>query len=64
MFQFFLGQIKLNKAKKLIRPIPRESIIRRDENRKPVLTAFVKILETNEDLPEEAVKVWVKSTNI
>ena len=55
---------ELNKAKKLIRPIPRESIIRRDENRKHVLTAFVKILETNEDLLEETVKVWVKSTNI
>jgi hypothetical protein len=40
---------ELNKTKKLIRPVSRESIIHGDENRKPILTAFVEILETNED---------------
>lgn len=40
------------------------SIIHSDKNRKTVPTTFAEILETNEGLSVETVKVFVKSKNI
>lgn len=55
---------EMDQARKLIRPNPREPIIRKDKERKPVLDALVKIFETHEELPAEELKAWVESIKI
>ena len=55
---------EMDNARKLIRPNPREPIIRKDRERRPVLCALVKILEANEDLPAKELKAWVKLIKI
>jgi len=55
---------EMDNARKLIRPNPCEPIVRKDRERKPVLDALVKILETHEDLPTKEVKAWIKSIKI
>ena len=55
---------ELNEARKLIRPNPSEPIIRKDKERKPVLDAFVKILETHDDLPAKELEAWVEEIKI
>ncbi len=52
---------EMDSARKLVRPNPCEPIIRNDRDRKPVLDALVKMLETHEDIPIKEVKAWVKS---
>ena len=52
---------ELNEARKLIRPNTSEPIIHKDKERKPVLDAFVKILEKNENLSEEELSEWIES---
>lgn len=51
-------------ARKIIRPNPYEPVIRKDNDRKPVLVALVQILETHEDLPEKELIKWVGSIKI
>jgi hypothetical protein len=46
-----------NKAKKLIRNVPRDSVSRVEDNMKPVHITFLKILRVSEDLPDKMVKV-------
>ncbi len=55
---------ELNAAEKLIRPNPREPVVGKDKERKPVLDALVKILETYEELPAKELKAWVESIKI
>ncbi|MHB1492820.1 MAG: hypothetical protein ACYCSG_04315 [Thermoplasmataceae archaeon] len=55
---------EMDKARKLIRPEPREPIIRKDVKRKPALEALVKILEANDDLPAKELKAWIESIKI
>ncbi|MHB8395606.1 MAG: hypothetical protein ACYDAZ_00150 [Thermoplasmataceae archaeon] len=55
---------EMDNARRLIRPNPCEPIIRKDVKRKPVLCAFVKILEANEELPAKELKAWVESIKI
>ena len=55
---------EIDHARKLIRSNPCYPIIRKDIERKPVLNALVKILETHEDLPIKEVEEWVKSIKI
>ena len=55
---------ELNAAGKLIRPNPCEPIIRKDRERKPVLDALVKILESHDDLPAKELIKWVGSIKI
>ncbi len=55
---------EMDNARKLIRPNPREPIIRKDRERKSVLAALVKILETNDELPAKELKAWVESIKI
>ena len=55
---------ELNAAGKLIRPNPCEPIIRKDRKRKPVLDAFVKILESHDDLPAKELKTWIETIKI
>ena len=55
---------EMDNARKLIRPNPREPIIRKDKERKSVLAALVKILETNDELPAKELKAWVESIKI
>ena len=52
---------ELNAAEKLIRPNPRETIIRKDKERKSVLDALVKTLEMNENLSEGDLREWIES---
>ncbi len=54
----------MDKARKLIRLDPRESIIRNDVKRKSVLEALVKILEANDDLPAKELKALIESIKI
>jgi hypothetical protein len=42
-------------------PNPNEPIIRKDRERKPVMDAFVKILEMNENLSEGDLSEWIES---
>ena len=51
-------------ARNLIRPNPREPIIRKDNERKPILDAFVLILETHENLPAKELKIWIEAIKI
>ena len=55
---------ELNEGGKLIRPNPCEPIIRKDKERKPVLDALVKILESHEDLPAKELEAWVEGIKI
>ena len=55
---------ELNAAGKLIRPNPCDPIIRKDRKRKPVLDAFVKILESHDDLPAKELKAWIKTIKL
>ena len=55
---------ELNEAGKLIRPNPSEPIIRKDKERKTVLDALVKILESHEDLPARELEAWVEGIKI
>ena len=55
---------EMDNAGKLIRPNPRVPIIRKDGERKPVLSALVKILEINHNLPGKDLKAWVQSIKI
>ena len=52
---------ELDEAKKFIRPNPNEPIIRKDREWKPVMDAFAKILEMNENLPEGDLSEWIES---
>ncbi len=53
-----------DQARKLIRPNPCDPIIRKGKERKPVLDALVKILETHETLPEAELRVWIEAIKI
>ena len=55
---------EMDNARRLIRPNPCEPIIRKDRERKSVLAALVKILETNDELPAKELKAWVESIKI
>ena len=55
---------ELNEARKLIRLNPDEPITRKDRERKPVLEALVKILESREDLPAKELEAWVEGIKI
>jgi hypothetical protein len=59
-----LTKAELDAARKLIQPNPCSPIIRKDRERKPVLDAFVKILETNENLPGEKLETGVESVRV
>ena len=59
-----ITKAELNAAGKLIRPNPCEPIIRKDRERKPVLDALVKILESHDDLPAKELEAWIGGIKI
>ena len=62
-FRSITGE-EMDIARKLIRPNPCELIIRKDRERKPVLDALVKMLESHEDLPAKELETWVEGIKI
>ncbi|MHB8358505.1 MAG: hypothetical protein ACYDCP_03255 [Thermoplasmataceae archaeon] len=55
---------EMDNARRHIRQNPREPVIRKDRERKPVLATLVKILEANDDLQAKELNAWVKSIKI
>ncbi len=55
---------EMDEARKLIKPNSCVPNIRKDWERKPVLDALVKIIETRGILPEKESKWWVKAITI
>ncbi|MEM0135458.1 MAG: hypothetical protein QXU18_09605 [Thermoplasmatales archaeon] len=55
---------ELNATGKLIRSNPCEPIIRKNREKKLILEASVKILESRDDLPAMELKAWVEEIKI